>query len=64
MYIARDIWIMKDNYMDVTTGGTVWSDAVGVVTQCGDTTFQPADRVILNPGHGCKSDVEGPEGEF
>lgn len=51
--------------MGVTTGGAVWSDAVGLVTQCGDnSTFQAGDRVLINPGRGWEKDAEGPENVF
>lgn len=56
---------MKDQFMGVTTGGIVWSDAVGLVTQCSDnSSFQPGDRVLLNPGRGWEKDAEGPENPF
>ncbi|KAL9547816.1 hypothetical protein MBANPS3_005982 [Mucor bainieri] len=61
----RDVYIMKDQFMGVTTGGVVWSDAVGHVTQCGDnSTFQVGDRVLINPGRGWEKDAEGPENAF
>ncbi|KAI8643408.1 hypothetical protein BD408DRAFT_414864 [Parasitella parasitica] len=61
----RDVYIMKDQFMGVTTGGIIWSDAVGIVTQCGDnSSFQPGDRVLINPGRGWINDAEGPENPF
>lgn len=51
--------------MNVTAGGIVWSDAVGVVTECGDkTSFQPGERVLINPGRGWETDPAGPENQF
>lgn len=51
--------------MGVTTGGIVWSDAVGTVSQCGDqSTFKPGDRVLINPGRGWETDPDGPESQF
>ncbi|KAL7317569.1 hypothetical protein PS15m_003909 [Mucor circinelloides] len=61
----RDVYIMKDQFMGVTTGGIVWSDAVGLVTQSGDNSnFQPGDRILINPGRGWEKDAEGPESAF
>ncbi|CEP19686.1 hypothetical protein [Parasitella parasitica] len=60
----RDVYIMKDQFMGVTTGGIIWSDAVGLVTQCGDNSFQSGDRVLINPGRGWINDAEGPENPF
>lgn len=55
---------MKDIYMGVTTGGTVWSDMVGSVSQCGDGQFKEGDRVLVNPGENWETDADGPEGDF
>lgn len=60
----RDVWIMKDLYMGVTTGGIVWSDMVGTVSQCGGDQFQVGDRVLVNPGENWETDADGPEGDF
>lgn len=50
--------------MGVTTGGIVWSDMVGTVSQCGDDQFQVGDRVLVNPGENWETDADGPEGDF
>lgn len=64
-HLQSDVYIMKDQFMGVTTGGIVWSDAVGLVTQCGDNSnFQPGDRILINPGRGWEKDAEGPESAF
>lgn len=59
---------MKDQFMGVTAGGIVWSDAVGTIVQSGKPTgasaFQPGDRVIINPGRGWEEDPFGPEKPF
>lgn len=64
--IYSDVYIMKGQFMNITTGGTVWSDFVGLVSQDSSTdeALKAGDRVLVNPGQGWETDVDGPEQEF